>query len=111
LGNLYLKGIDLNHSQSRGIEESASLRQELSQLEKPSPIQERFGGKVTSQRGTRSSYVTPNKNLKKSSSKLHQQEHNKELRKSPQRRTKRALHNVEEQRRTIYTYHEGSYKV
>jgi hypothetical protein len=28
---------------------------------KSSPIQERFGGKVTSQRGTRSSYVTPTK--------------------------------------------------
>jgi hypothetical protein len=36
---------------------------------------------------------------------------NKELRKSPQRRTKKTLHNLEEQRRTIYTYHEGSYKV
>jgi hypothetical protein len=111
LGNLYLKEIDQNRSQSRRIEEIASLGQELAQLEKPSPIQERFGGKVTSQRDTRSSYVTPIKNLKKSSSKLRQQEHNKEHRKSPQRRTKRALHNLEEQRRTIYTYHEGSYKV
>jgi hypothetical protein len=36
---------------------------------KSSPIQGRFGGKVTSQRGTRSSYVTPTKNPKKSSSK------------------------------------------
>jgi hypothetical protein len=35
MGNLYLKGIDPNHSQSRGIEEIASLGQELAQLEKP----------------------------------------------------------------------------
>jgi hypothetical protein len=35
LGNLYLKGIDPNHSQSRGIEEIVSLCQELAQLEKP----------------------------------------------------------------------------
>jgi hypothetical protein len=30
LGNLYLKGIDPNRSQSRGIEEIVSLGQELS---------------------------------------------------------------------------------
>jgi hypothetical protein len=41
LGNLYLKGIDLKHSQSRGIEEIASLGQELAQLEKP-PNRVRF---------------------------------------------------------------------
>jgi hypothetical protein len=35
LGNLYLKGIDPNCSQSRGIEEITSLGQELAQLEKP----------------------------------------------------------------------------
>jgi hypothetical protein len=40
---------------------------------KSSPIQRRFGGKVTSQRGTIPSYVTPTKNPKKSSSKHHQQ--------------------------------------
>jgi hypothetical protein len=78
---------------------------------KSSPIQGRFGGKVTSQRGTRSSYVTPNKIPKKSSSKLWQENHNKELRKSPQSRTGKALHNLEEPRRTIYTCHEGLYKV
>jgi hypothetical protein len=33
LGNLYLKGIDPNHSQSRGSEEIISLGQELEQLE------------------------------------------------------------------------------
>jgi hypothetical protein len=59
----------------------------------------------------RSSYVTPNKIPKKSSSKLRQENHNKELRKSPQRRMEKAPHNLEEPRRTIYTYHEGSYKV
>jgi hypothetical protein len=39
---------------------------------KSSPIQERFGGKVTSQRGTRSSYVTPTKDPKKLFSKHRQ---------------------------------------
>jgi hypothetical protein len=71
LGNLYLKGIEPNCSQSRGIEDFSSLGQELKQLEKP-PNRVRFkgdfGGKVTSQRGTKSSYMTPNKIPKKSSS-------------------------------------------
>jgi hypothetical protein len=35
LGNLYLKGIDLKCSQSREIDEIASLGEELAQLEKP----------------------------------------------------------------------------
>jgi hypothetical protein len=51
LGNLYLKGIDPKRSQSIGIEEIASLGQELTQLEKTtksSLIQRRFGGKVIS---------------------------------------------------------------
>jgi hypothetical protein len=34
LGNLYLKGIDPKHSQSRGIEKIASIGQELVQLGK-----------------------------------------------------------------------------
>jgi hypothetical protein len=55
--------------------------------------------------------VTPNKIPKKSYSKLCQEKHNKELRKSPQKRTGKALHNLAKPRRTIYTYHEGSYKV
>jgi hypothetical protein len=42
------------------------------------------------------SYVTPNKIPKKSFSKLCKEKHNKELRKSPQRRTGKALHNLEE---------------
>jgi hypothetical protein len=41
LGNLYLKGIDPNRSQSSGIEEIVSLGQELAQLEKP-PNRVRF---------------------------------------------------------------------
>jgi hypothetical protein len=41
MGNLYLKGIDPNRSQSRGIKEIDSLGQELAQLEKP-PNQVRF---------------------------------------------------------------------
>jgi hypothetical protein len=35
LGNIYLKGIEPNRSQSRGIEDFGSLGQELEQLEKP----------------------------------------------------------------------------
>jgi hypothetical protein len=41
LSNLYLKGIDPNCSQSRGIDEIVSLGQELAQLEKP-PNRVRF---------------------------------------------------------------------
>jgi hypothetical protein len=54
--------------------------------------------------------MTPNKIPKKSSSKLRQENHNKEIQKSPQRRMGKAPHNLEEPRRTIYTDHEGSYK-
>jgi hypothetical protein len=43
MGNLYLKGIDLNCSQSRGIENFGSLGQELEQLEK-TPNRVRFKG-------------------------------------------------------------------
>jgi hypothetical protein len=43
LGNLYLKGIDLKRSQSRGIKEIISVDQELGQLEKP-PNRVRFKG-------------------------------------------------------------------
>jgi hypothetical protein len=35
LGNLYLKGIDPNRSQSREIEDFGSLEQELEQFKKP----------------------------------------------------------------------------
>jgi hypothetical protein len=90
---------------------SRSRTRQTRKTTKSGPIQGRFGGKVISQRGTRSSYVTPNKNPKKSSSKLRQENHNKELQKSPQSRTGKALHHLEEPRRTIYTNHEDSYKV
>jgi hypothetical protein len=43
LGNLSLKIIDPNRSQSRGIEDFGSLGQELKQLEKP-PNRVRFKG-------------------------------------------------------------------
>jgi hypothetical protein len=49
--------------------------------------------------------MTPKKIPKTSSSKLRQENHNKELRKSPQRRTGKAPHNLEEPCRIIYTYH------
>jgi hypothetical protein len=45
---------------------------------------------------------------KKSSSKLHHENQNKELRKSPKRRTGKAAQILEEPRRILYTYHEGS---
>jgi hypothetical protein len=41
MGNPYLKGIEPNRSQSRGIKEIVSLGQELTQLEKP-PNRVRF---------------------------------------------------------------------
>jgi hypothetical protein len=43
MGNHYLKGIDPNHSHSRGIEDFGFLGQELEQLEKP-PNRVRFKG-------------------------------------------------------------------
>jgi hypothetical protein len=43
LGNLFLKGIDLKRSQSKGIVDLGPLGQELEQLEKP-PNQDRFKG-------------------------------------------------------------------
>jgi hypothetical protein len=43
LGNLYLKGINLKRSKSKGIDEIASLGQDLAQLEKP-PNRVRFKG-------------------------------------------------------------------
>jgi hypothetical protein len=43
MGNLYLKGIDPNRSQSRGTEDFGSLGKELEQLKKP-PNQVRFKG-------------------------------------------------------------------
>jgi hypothetical protein len=43
MDNLYLKGINPNRSQLRGIEEIVSLGQELGQLEKP-PNRVRFKG-------------------------------------------------------------------
>jgi hypothetical protein len=55
--------------------------------------------------------MTPTKKPKKAYSDFRQEKHNKELLKSPQRRMGKALHHLEEQHRTIYTYHEGSYKV
>jgi predicted component of type VI protein secretion system len=65
LGNLFLKGIDPKRSQSKGITDLGPLGRELEQLKKTTksrPIQGGSWGKVTSQRGTRSSYVTPKKN-------------------------------------------------
>jgi hypothetical protein len=85
LGNLSLEGIELKCSQSKGIADLGPLGQELEQLEKQ-PNRGRFkevlGGKVTSQRDANSSYVTPNKNPQETPSKLHQENHKKELRKS-----------------------------
>jgi hypothetical protein len=54
---------------------------------------------------------TQQKSCKKSPSKLHHENHKKELRKSPKRKMGEATQGLEEPRRIIYTYHEGSYKV
>jgi hypothetical protein len=54
---------------------------------------------------------TQKESHKKSSSKLRHENYNKELRKSPKRRTGKAIKELEEPRRIIYTFHEGSYKV
>jgi hypothetical protein len=88
LGNLYLNGIDLNRSQSRGIEEIASLGQELAQLEK-SPNRVRFkrdlGAKSPAKEAQDPHTRHPPKNPRNHS----QNTANKELRKSPQRRTEK----------------------
>jgi hypothetical protein len=63
-GNLSLKGIKPKRPQSKGITDLGPLGQELEQLENHQieVNSKDFWGKVTSQRGTRSSYMTPNKN-------------------------------------------------
>jgi hypothetical protein len=110
MGNLNLKGINPNRSQSRGIEEISSLGQELAQLEKP-PNRVRFkrdlGAKSPAKEAQDPHTGHPPKTLRDRP----QNSTNKELRKTTQRRTGKTLLNLEEQRRTIYTYHEGSYKV
>jgi hypothetical protein len=86
LGNLYLKGIDPNRSQSRGIKEIASLGQELVQLEKP-PNRVRFKGDLGQSHQPkrqeiliRDTHQRPQKNHPQNTA-------NKELQKSTQRRT------------------------
>jgi hypothetical protein len=54
---------------------------------------------------------TQQESRKKSSSKLHHENHKKELRKSPKRKMREATQGLEEQPRIIYTYYEGSCKV
>jgi hypothetical protein len=110
LGNLYLKGIDPNRSQSRGVEAIASLGQELSQFEKP-PNQVRFKRDLGQSHQPKRHKILIRDTHKKNPRNCPQNSANKELRKSPQRRTGKTLLNLEEQRRTIYTYHEGSYKI
>jgi hypothetical protein len=58
-------------------------------------IQGSSWGKVTSQKGTRSSYVTPNKNPARNHPKLRQENHKKGLRKSPKRRVRKATQDIE----------------
>jgi hypothetical protein len=114
LGNLFLKGIDPKHSQSKGIADLGPLGQELEQLEKP-PNRDRFKGFLGQGYQPKRHKVlirdTQQESCKKSSSKLCHKNHNKELRKSRKRRMGKATPILEEPRRIIYTYHEGSYKV
>jgi hypothetical protein len=100
LGILSLKAIELKCSQSKGIADLRPQGHELEQLKKPPNlrlIQGSSWGKVTGQRGTRSSYVTPNKNpTKKSPSKHRHKNHKKGLRKSPKRKMGEATQGLEE---------------
>jgi hypothetical protein len=54
---------------------------------------------------------TQQESCKKSPSKLCQENHKKELQKSSKRKMEEATQGLEQPRRIIYTYHEGSYKV
>jgi hypothetical protein len=51
------------------------------------------------------------KSRNETSPKLRQENPKKRFRKSPKRENRRDNKSLEEQRRIIYTYHEGSYKV
>jgi hypothetical protein len=54
---------------------------------------------------------TQQENRKKSPSKLRQENHKKELQKSPKWKMRDARQGLKEPHRNIYTYHEDSYKV
>jgi hypothetical protein len=111
LGNLFLKGIDPKRSQSKGIPDLGPLGQELEQLKKPpNRLKGILGARSPAQEAQGPHRDTQQESRKKSSSKLCHDNHNKELRKSP-KRTGKATPILEEPRRIIYTYHEGSYKV
>jgi hypothetical protein len=103
LGNLYLKGIDPKRSQSRGIDEIASLGQELAQLEK-SPNRVRFKGDLGQSHQPkrhkiliRDTHQRPQEIILKTPPTKSSENHHKEGREN----------HLEEQRQTIYTYHEG----
>jgi hypothetical protein len=87
------------------MEEIISLGQELTQLEKP-PNRVRFMGDLGE-----SHQPKRHKILIHDTQQNPQEKHNKELRKSPKRRMGKTLHHLEEQHLTIYTYHDGLYKV
>jgi hypothetical protein len=107
LGNLYLKGIDPKRSQSRGIDEIASLGHEFAQLKNHQiePDSKEIWGQ--------SHQPKRHKNLICDTHQKLQEIVLKTLpTKSSENQHKRERENhLEEQRRTIYTYHEGSYKV
>jgi hypothetical protein len=76
------------------------------------PFQRVCWSKITKQGGTRSSYVTSNKNpLKKHSQNFSTEIPRKGYENHQKGKTGRTQTSLEEPRRIIYTYHESSYKV
>jgi hypothetical protein len=114
LGNLSLKGIEPKCPQSKGIVDLGPLVNNSSnsknhQIETDS---RRFLGQ--SHQPKRHKVLirdTQQEYYKKSPSKLRQENHKQEHRKSTKGKTGEITQGLEEPRRIIYTYHEGSYKV
>jgi hypothetical protein len=114
LGNLSLKGIEPKCPQSKGIVDLGPLGQELEQLKNHQIETDSRGFLGQIHQPKRHKVLicdTQLESRKKSPSKLRQENHKKELRKSPKRRSGKATQNLEEPCRIICTYHEGSYKV
>jgi hypothetical protein len=79
---------------------------------KLSPFSHGFGRGIKGKRTTKGSCIhPPNKSPRERPQNLSKKIAKKRLRKSPKRKTGRTQTSLEKQRRIIYTYHEGSYKV
>jgi hypothetical protein len=114
MGNLSLKGIKPERSQSKEIEDLGHLGHELEQLENHQikvDSREFLGQSHQPKRHKVLIRDTQQESYKKSPSKLRQENHKKELPKSPKRKMGEATQGREEPHRIIYAYYEGSYKV